>query len=348
MRRGWKILITALLGLAVLLVVNVILTDGETKEAEVTAPGGKLLSLPGGVVQVTEQGPRGAGPIVLIHCFTCAIDWWDKMVPLLSPTHRVIAIDLLGHGGSEKPRSGYSIENQAELVAEALAKLGVESATIVGHSLGGIVATALSEQSPQLVRRIAIIDQAPVNDGFGADLPLTDKLTFTPVIGQALWRVIPDSAISDGLGVAFAPGYPVPESFVDDFRQLTYSSYDGSPTAENAYTDSEPLDQRLRRTGAPLLVLFGAEEQIYDPHRALNAYTTHVPGAEGHLIPGTGHSPNVERPALTARLLLRFAANANGKPLHKAKRAAQMGGPNEEEPAATYSPRRLPSKYHRR
>ncbi len=59
---------------------------------------------------------------MLIHGFTCAIDWWDRMMPLLERRHRVVAVDLLGHGGSEKPSSGYSMENQAKLVAAGAAE----------------------------------------------------------------------------------------------------------------------------------------------------------------------------------------------------------------------------------
>lgn len=304
-RRGAKIAVAAFVALAALLGLNAYVTGRETKGAEVTVTGGRILELPGGAMQVVERGPRQASPIVLIHCFTCAIDWWDGMMPRLARDHRVIAVDLLGHGGSEKPTSGYGMEDQAELVAGALARLGVRRATVVGHSLGGIVATALAEIAPELVGRLVIVDEAPVNDGYGAHLPLTATLTFTPVVGEALWRVMPDSAISDGLGVAFASGYDVPDSFVDDFRRLTYSSYDSSPEAEDAYTDAMPLDARLRRTGTPLLVIFGAEEQIYDPEEALAAYSRM--GAETRLVAGAGHSPNVERPALTAALVERFA-----------------------------------------
>src|SRR5262249_58412109 len=101
----------------------------------VTEPGGRILSLSGGDIQVVDRGPRDGSPIVLIHCFSCAINWWNRMIPLLDKAHRVIAVDLLGHGGSEKPDSGYSIPDQANLVAEALARLGVAHATVVGHSL---------------------------------------------------------------------------------------------------------------------------------------------------------------------------------------------------------------------
>ncbi|HEX6601044.1 MAG TPA: alpha/beta fold hydrolase, partial [Solirubrobacterales bacterium] len=148
MGRRLKIGIGVALALLALLVVNALLVDGETEGAEITVPGGRILELPGGEVQVVEHGPRRAAPIVLIHCFSCAIDWWDRMVPLLRRNHRVVAMDLLGHGGSEKPASGYTPQNQAEVVAHALKRLRVTDATVVGHSLGGAVGVALTEQSP--------------------------------------------------------------------------------------------------------------------------------------------------------------------------------------------------------
>jgi pimeloyl-ACP methyl ester carboxylesterase len=328
--RRMKIAIAALVVLAALLGLNALVTGKETKDAEVTVQGGRIVELPGGDLQVVDRGPRQAPPIVLIHCFTCAIDWWDRVMPRLERRHRVIAFDLLGHGGSGKPDSGYSMENQAGLVAEALERLGVREATVVGHSLGGIVATALSEAAPELVDGVVIVDEAPENDGYGADLPLAAKLTFTPVIGEALWRATPDFAIRDGLGVAFAPDFDVPDEFIDDFHRLTYTSYDESPQAEDAYTDAEPLDRRIDRSGLPLLAIFGSEEQIYNPEEALAAYAA-VPGAETRLVRGAGHSPNVERPAITASLVLRFADSTVRDGKWKAGKTApqsEKGRPN--------------------
>jgi len=304
-RRGWKIAIGGVSLVAVLLTLNTIVVDDETKPALVTVPGGRILHLPDGEMQVLEKGPRTAWPIVLIHCFTCAIDWWDGMIPRLERDNRVIAVDLRGYGGSEKPSSGYSMEDQASFVAEALSRLGVRSATVVGHSLGGTVATALNEGFPQLVRRLAIVDQAPDESFASGGLPITAKMSFVPVLGQALWQITPDFAIKDGLGAAFAPGYDVPDRFVDDFNRMTYTSY-SSDTEEGDYSDAAPLDQRITRTGTPLLAIFGAEDQIYDAKEALAAYAT-VPGAQTRLIAGAGHSPNVEKPIETAALLLAFA-----------------------------------------
>jgi pimeloyl-ACP methyl ester carboxylesterase len=307
MGRGWKIGIGVAVALIALLGLNTLLIDGETKSAAVTVPGGRILDLPGGETQVVDRGPRNASPIVLVHCFTCGIDWWERMRPLLERRHRVIAVDLLGHDGAEKPGGGYSIEDQASLVAAALARLGVRDAELVGHSLGGPVSVALAERSPQLVDRLVLIDSVP--DPSYGDVGFIGELPFKPVIGQLLWRVKPDFSIRDGLKVAFAPGFPVPDAFVEDVKRMTYSSYSGSHSAYDDYTNEEPLPQRAADTGKPVLAIMGAEEQIAnDPRAALAAYRDGDPAIQTALIAGAGHSPNVEKPAETARLVLRFGS----------------------------------------
>jgi len=306
MGRGWKILIGVVVAVAVVLAINTVIVDRETKPAGVTEPGGRILNLRGGKLEVVEHGPRDGSPIVLIHCFSCAINWWNRMMPHLDRVHRVVAVDLLGHGGSEKPASGYTIPNQADLVAEAMSRLGVRDAVVVGHSLGGAVATGLAERSPQLVRKVMIIDTPPSHEG--DSLGLVAKLGFAPVIGEFFWRVKPDFAVRKGLEVAFAPGFDVPDEFVEDVDRMTYSSYHDSPEGFDDYTEEEPLDQRMRESGKPLLVIMGAEEQIVEePARRLAEYRRTVPGVQTKLIAGAGHSPNVEKPAEAARLLLRFA-----------------------------------------
>lgn len=306
MGRGWKIALGVVVVVISLLAINTLLVDAETESAAVTVPGGRILDLPGGEVQAVVGGPLNSSPIVLIHCFSCAIDYWDGMRPALEREHRVVAIDLLGHGGSEKPGSGYSIPEQASLVASALHQLAVSDATVVGHSLGGAVSVALAETSPILVDRVAIVDMPPDNS-YG-DLGFLASLAFQPVLGQALWTIKPDFSVRQGLEVAFAPGFEVPDAFVDDVNRLTYTAYDESPSHTEEFLEQESLDQRMRATGKPLLVLMGAEEQIVDePRRALAQYADAVPGAETHLVAGAGHSPNVEKPALTAALVLNFA-----------------------------------------
>lgn len=335
MGRGWKILIGAVVVLIALLALNALSVDHETKAAGVTEPGGKILDLSGGELEVVEEGPRSGSPIVLIHCFTCAINYWNKMMPGLARRHRVVAIDLLGHGGSEKPRSGYSVSNQASLVAQALAKLGVSDAEVVGHSLGGAVAVALARQSPALVNRVVIVDTPPTHED--GDLGLVAKLGFAPVIGEAFWRIKPDFAVRKGLEVAFAPGFKVPDEFVEDVDRMTFSAYDDSPTAFDDYTKEESLDHRMAETGKPLMVIMGAEEQIInEPAKRLAEYRATVPGTKTKLISGAGHSPNVEKPAETAALVLAFAPSANPAP--KPNRRSDLQKPVQKQSAVRKHP----------
>jgi len=313
MPRWLKITLGVVAGLIALLLLNALVVSNTTKDAYIRDQGATLVDTSTGRLQVLDQGDPKGSPIVLLHCATCSMDWWDRLAPLLGQDHRVIRIDLLGMGGSDKPGSGYSITDQASGVAEALAKLHVVGATVVGHSLGGTVATALAEQSPSLASRIVIIDQSP-EDGFEHE-SLGEHLSLAPVIGQAIARLIqvaPKSLIRDQYDQAFAPGYDISSGFdnpdqpVDDLRAMTYTALKDTVDAEQDYVDQSPLDRRLAATHLPLLVIFGAEDQIYDPQAAIERYRQ-VPGAQTHLIPGAGHSPNVEKPDLVAPLILAFA-----------------------------------------
>ena len=100
---------------AFLLLVNTIVTDRETKSAE-ASHGSKILELPDGDLNYVEAGDRDDPAIVLLHGYACSLRWWDRVAPELANRGlRVIRFDLLGHGGSEMPRDGYGMDNQARL-----------------------------------------------------------------------------------------------------------------------------------------------------------------------------------------------------------------------------------------
>ena len=316
MGRGWKILLVALGLLLVLLAVNTIVVDSETKGAEVNVDGGRLIETSAGEVQLREDGPADGPPIVLLHGYLGSLRWWDNLVPQLAERNRVIMMDLVGFGGSEKPKSGYAMSEQANSVAEALAELGVENATVVGHSLGFSVAVALVEQSPDLVARLVDIDEAPdESDDYTDGPPFIAKLGYVPVVGQALDRITPDFAIRDSYEEAFAPGYNLaagfenPDQVVEDFRATTYTSFKDGGQEEDDYVDERPLDERIAALdpAKPLLVIFGSEDQTYRPEESVEAYSD-VPGARTTIVEGAGHSPNVEKPIEVANLIEEFAA----------------------------------------
>lgn len=306
-RRRWTALglLSLIAALAVLLAVNTLVVDGETKRAR--ADIGQIVRLPGGALQVREDGPPAAPTLVLLHGFASSLHWWDKLVPALSAHYRVVRFDLLGHGGSAKPRSGYTMDHQAQLVDEALARLGVHRALIVGHSMGGLVATALAARDRALVAGLVLIDSPPTSKS--GKLPFTARLGFLPVLGPALRSfVITNGLVSKALQDAFAAGYPVPHQFVSDFWRMTYTSYDASNRDAHDYLTQEPLARRLTALGVPVLAIYGVHDRIVSP-AAIRAEYARVPGGRLVAIAGAGHSPMVEKPFATAAALLPFAAS---------------------------------------
>jgi pimeloyl-ACP methyl ester carboxylesterase len=304
MRKRW-IAAAIVAVLIALLAVNTIVVNGETKAAH--ADIGRLVALPGGdALQVREDGPASAPTIVLLHGFAGSLHWWDNLVGLLARRYRVVRFDLLGHGGSSKPAGGYSMEHQAQLVDEALHLLGVRRALIVGHSMGGVVATALATRDRALAAGVALIDSPPA-PGSG-QLPFTARMGFVPVLGQALrTAVITNGMVSQALQSACAPHYKVPHQFVSDFWRMTYTSYDASHSADGAYLEHAPLYRRLTALGEPVLALYGSEDAIVSPAAMRQDYPK-IPGATVVAIAGAGHSPMVEKPYATAAQLLPFAA----------------------------------------
>ncbi|AQZ70542.1 alpha/beta hydrolase [[Actinomadura] parvosata subsp. kistnae] len=267
-----------------------------------------VLPLDGGSVHVRQDGPRDAPALVLIHGLAGSARWWDPLVPTLAEHHRVIRIDLLGHGRSAKPAAGgYGIEEQGRRVGQALDRLGVRHAVVAGHSTGGSVATALAEQRRDLVSALALIDSGLSLDAFISD-GFVGRLLFVPVVGQSLWRLRTDGIILQGLETAFSrPGFEIPPQLVDDVRGMTYSALTATSQAADDYLERRPLPDRLTALGKPLLVIFGAADRRWRAAPSAAAYRA-VPGARVEVLPGIGHSPMLEDPQRTATSLLTFTA----------------------------------------
>lgn len=318
MRRGWKILLALLVLAIALLIVNASVTGSETRGAEVTAEDGEILELSSVDLQVVDSPATGSGPekapLVLLHCYGCSLHWWDEFVPLVNSDRRVVRFDLIGFGGSEKPGSGYSMEDQARAVAEGLNRLGIEGAVVVGHSMGGVVAAALAENSSELVDRVAVIGTAS-DIGDDASLPLTARVTYAPLLGEAIWRAQPSSLVRKSYESAFAPGFDYesafenPDQVVLDAEAMTYTSYKQSSSESRDFTDARPLASRFTSAAVPLLAILGSEDQIVETEPTAEAYAT-VPGARVEVLEGVGHSAQLEAPERTARLIENFAADA--------------------------------------
>jgi len=102
---------------------------------------------------------HGTGPPVLaIHGWSCDSNDWMWQIPALEPTHRVIAVDLRGHGRSSVPASGYTPSRFAADLAGLLEQLGAGPVVAMGHSLGTVVATTLAVEHPGLVCALVLSD----------------------------------------------------------------------------------------------------------------------------------------------------------------------------------------------
>jgi pimeloyl-ACP methyl ester carboxylesterase len=269
-----------------------------------TATEESTLPLDGGEIHVRQDGPRDAPALLLIHGTAASLRSWDPLVPLLTGSHRVIRIDLLGCGQSAKPDgASYAIPDQARRAGAALERLGVEHAIVVGHSSGGCVAAALTEQRPDLVTALALINTGP---------DMAAYIAGEIAVGPAQWPDLTDEQLRQILSPAFSSGYEIPQPFVDEARGMDLHVFAATSQAVRAYLEEQALPERLATVGKPLLVIFGEDDRRWRSSSAAGYRA--VPGATVEMLPGVGHSPNLEDPPRTAVPLLAFTANHAPQP----------------------------------
>ncbi|AFU03696.1 alpha/beta fold hydrolase [Nocardia brasiliensis] len=249
-----------------------------------------------GGIHVYQDGPREAPALLLIHGTAASAASWEPILPLLTGSHRVIRIDLPGCGRSAHPAdASYAVPDQARRAAAVLDRLGIESACVIGHSSGGVVATALTEQRPDLVRAVVLI-------GTGPDM--SAYLGQEAAIDLRQWPDFTDEQLRAAAAGAFAPGYRIPQTLLDQLRDMDLQVFAATSQAVPAYLNERGLPERLAHLGKPLLVLFGEQDQRWRPSSAPEYRV--VPGALVVIMPEVGHSPPIEDPARTARILLSF------------------------------------------
>lgn len=278
------------------------------------------ITLDDGDLHVRQDGPRDAPALLLVHGSAASVRSWDALVPLLTGSHHVIRVDLLGHGRSGEPTShGYAIPEQARRVGEALDRLGVRQVVVAGHSSGGLTATALAERRPGLVTGLVLINTGPSMDAF-----IPQDFTVDP----AQWPPS-DEQVRRFASTGFSrPGYRVPQELVDEVRTMSFRAFAGTMQASGEYLGQRALPERLAVVGKPLLVIFGEEDRRWRPSSAADYRV--VPGARVEMLPGVGHSPLMEDPERTAAPLLAFAGTPGdvGGP-----RVLPGGQPEDRSPA---------------
>ena len=253
----------------------------------------------------------GSGPpVVLIHGMVNSSRHWESVALRLADSYRVIAPDLLGHGDSARPRGDYSIGAHAASIRDLLAAIGVERATIVGHSLGGGVAMQYFWQFPQRVERLALVSSG----GLGPDVSPMLRSAAMPGVGALLavaanrrllagMRDVGTRLESRGSHVGV-----VLQQLARAMRPLEH------PDARKAFlhTLRGVIDVRGQRvsardrlyllTGFPTLVVWGGRDNTI-PIAHGRALHEEVPGSRFVTLPGAAHFPHIEDPAGLAEAL---------------------------------------------
>src|SRR3990172_11255761 len=135
----------------------------EDLEPETAGAPGTFVDVDGVRVHYVEAG-RGE-PVVLVHGWNGSTFSFRHTIPELARTHRVVALDLLGFGYSERPpRGDYSVTAQVRLVAGLMDRLGIPRAAVVGHSMGGGIAMHLALSHPERVSRLVLVDSVSVRE----------------------------------------------------------------------------------------------------------------------------------------------------------------------------------------
>lgn len=246
-------------------------------------------------------------PLVLLHGMACSWQWWLECLPELGRHHRVIAVDLPGFGDSDPLPAPAEMAGYAGAVATLLRHLGIDRAAVAGHSMGGLVALALAEESPDLVARLVLVGSGgvPMSERhlrtvLGVLRTAHRTLTRRPLLrliasNRTARRVLLRGAMhdpgvmSDALAALVAPQLDAP-AFLDAIR--------ASATAVRT--------SRPEGIVTPTALIWGELDPFAPVHTA-EAMLDLLPNARLDVIPGVGHSPMVEAPAEFTRLLLRGA-----------------------------------------
>jgi pimeloyl-ACP methyl ester carboxylesterase len=278
------------------------------------------IALHGHRVTYTEAGD---GPlVVLLHGIAGSGHTWDGVVPALAAGGvRVLAPDLLGHGESAKPRGDYSLGAYASGVRDLVTALGHETATIVGHSLGGGVAMQFAYQFPERCERLVLVSSG----GLGREVtPILRAATLPGA--EVVLPLIAHRRVLDAFRAVGRVTSRLPLPARPAFREIArgYGSLvDTQARAAFVHTARSVIDVGGQRvdasdrlylaTGLPSMVVWGGRDSFIPVSHAAH-FAELVPTARVEVFERAGHFPHVDEPERFARTLLSFVAST--EPAH--------------------------------
>jgi pimeloyl-ACP methyl ester carboxylesterase len=254
----------------------------------------------GGSTQPTSSAGTGGQPaMVFVHGLGGAWQNWLLNIPAFMGSHRVIAPDLPGFGESPMPRDEISIKGYARILDELLDKLGVESAVLVGNSMGGFVAAEVARSSPEMVNKLVLVSAAgitsvdlkrspgPVVLKIGAALATYTAARFKQIAARPYTRHFALSL------VARHPSLLAPDVAYEGL--MKGAGKEGFDDALRATLDYDFRD-RLDDIACETLIVWGRNDAVL-PARDADEYERLIPHSRKIVLDDTGHIPMVERPA---------------------------------------------------
>jgi pimeloyl-ACP methyl ester carboxylesterase len=265
------------------------------------------VQLPSGMrLRTVECGdPHAADIVVSLHGWGCSIYTFRDLLPLLASAGlRAIAIDLPGHGLSDKPemQEAYTADALTDCIVAALDALSITRATFVGHSMGGAIAARVAVRYPSRIERLVLC--APV--GFGAIWPLKLAVLCTPPpFASVLPYLVPRWIVPFVLWIVYG-GMRTP-------TRRDYTEY-WSPTQFPPFVRALRLllhrfDWQLGEHGAlngitaPTTVIYGGKDHLVSG-RSAQKYATAIPGTRLICLPESGHVIPEEAPAQVAAAII--------------------------------------------
>ena len=242
------------------------------------------------------SGERGNPVLLLIHGGTSSRRAWDLVTPTLRIGHRVVAVDMRGHGQSPAPDGGYSAAQLSADINRVIDELELEHVTVVGHSLGGMAAVFLAANRRDVVKKLVLIN-APVTPRMIDTLTSLEARVRDPEFFPVTQAFVDEWS---------SHPHPVPAAFlaaqqahIRILRQVVWQQVFG----ELAKAD---ITAMLKDVKQPALILWGAKDALLDSsqHERLQAGLEH---ARLVLIPEAGHNPSSSTPDRVAAEITSFA-----------------------------------------
>jgi pimeloyl-ACP methyl ester carboxylesterase len=307
-RRGLVLAATA----AVLIVVAAVAVRYDRPPV---APGAWLAEsgLEAQFVTVSDQRLRyvrtGSGPaVVLIHGFASSLYTWKDILPRLAPGHEVFALDLPGFGGSDQP-PGLTFGDLPRAVVGLMDSLEVESAALVGNSMGGATAAVVAARHPERVSALVLVDSAGLqrDESEHPGVVRLVRSSLGPLVAHLPARRL---FVEGALRQVFAD-----DTHVTDERVAEYVHPLLRPGAFPAIrsllrsTAAHPSEVReaLSEIRAPTLVIWGRDD-AWIPVDHADHFVAAISGARRIVLERCGHMPQAERPDEVGRLIRDFLA----------------------------------------